>query len=121
MINTQQLIVLMPLFNVQMPINAQNFFNQILKIASFDLIDLEPYLNKLLSLKQTEPISPNFDALGFGSIYFLNNMNSMLIGFLFYFCMILLLILIDPFHRCCRKLSKVTERLRNLLFYNFII
>ncbi|MFO0117774.1 MAG: hypothetical protein ACK521_09240 [bacterium] len=48
-------------------------------------------------------------------------MNSMLIGFLFYFGMILLLILIDPFHRFCKKLSNFTEKLRSMLFYNFII
>ncbi len=80
-----------------MPANAQSFFNQILKIASFDIIDLTPRLEKMLRLNATEPLNPNFEALGFGSLYFLNNMNSMLIGFLVYFGMILLLMLIDPF------------------------
>ena len=51
----------------------------------------------MLHLNATEPLNPNFDALGFGSLYFLNNMNSMLIGFLFYFGLIFLLVLIDPF------------------------
>jgi len=51
----------------------------------------------MLRLNATEPMNRNFDALGFGSLYFLNNMNSMLIGFLLYFGMILLLALIDPF------------------------
>jgi hypothetical protein len=50
----------------------------------------------MLNLNATEPLNPNFDALGFGSLYFLNNMNLMLIGFLFYFGMILFLVLIDP-------------------------
>jgi hypothetical protein len=80
-----------------MPANAQSFFNQILKIASFDIVDLAPKLEIMLRLKTTEPLNPNFEALGFGSLYFLNNMNSMLIGFLVYFGMILLLMLIDPF------------------------
>ena len=48
-------------------------------------------------------------------------MNSMLIGFLFYFGMILLLIVADQLHLRCRKISSVTERLRSMLFYNFII
>jgi hypothetical protein len=51
----------------------------------------------MLSLKETEPLNRNFDALGFGSLYFLNNMNSMLIGFLIYFTMVFFLILVDPF------------------------
>ena len=88
-----------------MPNSAQNFFNQILKIASFDIVDLEPYFNKLLNLKESESLNPNFSALGFDSIYFLNNMNSMVIGFLSYFIMILLLLLLDPFQSCSRRIS----------------
>jgi hypothetical protein len=121
MINTQQLIVLMPLFMVQMPGNAQSFFNQILKIASFDFINLDPYINSMLRLEESEPLNSNFDALGFGSIYFLNNMNSLLIGFLAYFGLIAFLMLIDICQGRCEKLSSLTEYLRSLLFYNFII
>ena len=80
-----------------MPASAQSFFNQIFKIASFDIIDITPRLDKILRLNTTEPLNPNFEFLGFGSLYFLNNMNSMLIGFLVYFGMISLLMLIDPF------------------------
>jgi hypothetical protein len=104
-----------------MPNSAQNFFNQILKIASFDIVNLEPYLNKFLNLKESESLNPNFNALGFDSIYFLNNMNSMVIGFMSYFIMILLLLLLDPFQSCSRKISSITEPIRKLLFYNFII
>lgn len=61
------------------------FFNQINKIASFDIIDIDPFLNKVLNLNETEPINSNFDALGFNSMFFLNNMGSLMIGFLIYF------------------------------------
>ena len=85
MINTQQLIVLMPCFDIQIPANVQMFFNQINKIASFDIVDLDPFINKVLNLNETEPFNDNFDAIGFGSMFFLNNMGSLLIGFVFYF------------------------------------
>ena len=65
MINTQQLIVLMPCFDVQMPANVQIFFNQINKIASFDIIDVDPLINKMLNLNETEPVNANFEAIGF--------------------------------------------------------
>ena len=65
MINTQQLIVLMPCFDVQMPANVQIFFNQINKIASFDIIDVDPLINKMLNLNETEPLNANFEAIGF--------------------------------------------------------
>jgi sialic acid synthase SpsE len=53
MINNQQLIVLMPCFDLQMPANVQMLFNQINKIASFDIIDIDPLINKVLNLKET--------------------------------------------------------------------
>jgi hypothetical protein len=68
-----------------MPANAQMFFNQINKIASFDIIDLDPFINKVLNLNETEPFNANFRAIGFNSMFFLNNMGSLLIGFVFYF------------------------------------
>ena len=61
------------------------FFNQINKVASFDIIDLDPFINKALNLNKTEPFNANFDAIGFGSMFFLNNMGSLLIGFAIYF------------------------------------
>lgn len=39
MINTQQLIVMMPLFQIVMPSNAGMFFKQIMQIAAFDFYD----------------------------------------------------------------------------------
>ena len=85
MINTQQLIVVMPCFDLEMPANVQIFFNQINKVASFDLINIDPLINKVLNLNETEPINANFEALGFQSMFFLNNMGSLIIGFITYF------------------------------------
>ena len=59
-----------------MPANVQMFFNQINKIASFDIIDLDPFINKVLNLNETEPFNANFRAIGFNSMFFLNNMGS---------------------------------------------
>jgi hypothetical protein len=87
----------MPLFQVSMPGNALAFFNQIFKIASFDIVDVEPYINKALKLNDTEPFNNNFDSLGFSSMYFMNNLGTLLIAFLFYFSSIILLWMSD----CC--------------------
>jgi hypothetical protein len=95
MINTQQLIVMMPLFKVNMPGNAQAFFNQIFKIAAFQIINLEPYINRIFSLKSTGPFNDNFNDLGFQSMYFLNNLGPMLLAFLGYFAAILFLLVLD--------------------------
>jgi len=109
----------MPLFKVQMPASAKVFFNQLFKIASFNLIDIDPYINKMLSLNETEPFNPNFDSLGFNSMYFLNNMNSLLLGFILYFLLIILLAILDLFQ--IKRLISLSEKLRHMLFYNFIL
>jgi hypothetical protein len=55
----------MPLFDIQMPANARSFFNYIFEIASFNIIDIDPAINKVLNLNKTEPFNENFNALGF--------------------------------------------------------
>jgi hypothetical protein len=121
MINTQQLIVLMPLFDIQLPANAQSFFNKIFQIAAFSIVDIEPYINKVLRLNETEPFNHNFNQLGFASLYFLNNMNSLLLGFAFYLFLVLLLLLIDPLRGKYKSLASLGEKLRQNLFYNLIL
>jgi hypothetical protein len=49
------------------------------------MIDTNPLINQILKLNSTEPLNENFNAIGFESMYFLNNMGSLLIGFLIYF------------------------------------
>ena len=81
---------MMPLFKVILPGNVQAFFNQIFKIASFDIIEIGPYVNNMLNLNATEALNANFDALGFESMFFMNNLGTLLIGFIIYFMSIAL-------------------------------
>ena len=77
-----------------MPANAQMFFNKINEIASFDIINIEPWINKALNLTETDPMSDNFAAIGFQSMYFMNNMGSLLIGFVIYFAGLLVMFIL---------------------------
>ena len=121
MINTHQLIVLMPLFEIQMPANAQVFFNRINEIASFNMIDIEPYINRILRLEETGPFNPNFSALGFTSLYFLNNMNSLILAFIFYLLLVLLNLVVDRLQSRHERLDNLAKKLRHMLFYNMIL
>lgn len=40
MINSQQLIVLLPLFDVNMPANAIVFYRALMRIAAFELFEI---------------------------------------------------------------------------------
>ena len=111
----------MPLFDVNMPANAQAYFNQLNKIASFDLINIEPYIVWVLRVNETGPLTPNFDDCGFGSLYFINNMGSMLIGFAMYIVGIIVLTLLDCCNTKHKRAAQTSEYLRSNLFHNYII
>ena len=121
MINTQQLIVMMPLFKVNMPGNAQNFFNVIFTIASFDIVNLDPTINKALSLNATDPFNDNFGALGFQSIYLLNNLGSLLLAFIFNLLAVFILLVLDQFVARANWIANRAEKMRKELFFNGIV
>ena len=71
----------MPLFKITLPANAGLFFKQIMQIAAFDIIEINEPLDNLLDLEPTDPINENFEAVGFESIYLLNNMGTLAIAY----------------------------------------
>ena len=56
MINTQQLIVMMPLFQIQLPANAGMFFRSVMEIAAFDFYDFTDIIHELFQIEGTDPI-----------------------------------------------------------------
>jgi len=118
-INTMQIIVMMPLFEVSLPANAGMFFAQLMSIAAFELFDTKPYLDSALSLAPTEPVNSNFEAAGLESIYLLHNMGTLLMGFTFF-------VLSAAFSFLCRQCSNEKtndfgERLHQKLFWGSFI
>jgi hypothetical protein len=95
MVNTQQIVVLMPLWTVQLPSNAAMFYEFIMQIASFDLIDMMPLWHFLFpNMPATKPISSNFDAIGFNDLYFIHNSGTII----FFFILVANLITLDCVH-----------------------
>jgi hypothetical protein len=50
LINTQQIIVMMPLFNVNLPANAAECFGFIMTLASFNLLPMNIFYNAYLGI-----------------------------------------------------------------------
>ena len=48
MVNTQQLLVLMPLMKVVLPHSVAEFYKNIFAIAAFDFYELNDFYNELL-------------------------------------------------------------------------
>lgn len=54
MINTQHIIVVMPLFNLNLPANAGFFYSFIMNIASFNLLPTENFYNAYFDMKKDD-------------------------------------------------------------------
>ena len=106
----------MPLLNVRLPGTASIFFSYLMKIASFDLIPIGNYLDEKLNMTPNPPISVNFEAIGFDSMYCLINIGSILI------LMVLFPILV-AFDLILRLISykyaiKANNKLKQILYWN---
>jgi len=117
MIETQQIIVLLPLFLVQLPANAGVFFNQLNKFTAFDFFDTTPVLNWMLQLEPSDPLNSSFEALGFESIYFLQNLGTLIIAFVVYPQLLIVCWI------CCRMknltVRKYGEKMKRSLYWGY--
>ncbi len=84
MINTQQIIVVMPLFNTNIPANAGMFFGFIMNLASFNLLPTDKFYNQYLNMSKDDPgaLNSNFEDQGYGSVYLLQNLGTLLVAIL---------------------------------------
>ena len=71
-----QFITLMPLLDVSMPANADSFFTSLTKISSFDIVEIGDFVDRILDLLPSSPVSYKFEAIGLESAYFINNLGS---------------------------------------------
>ena len=69
----------MPLFNIALPPELGIFFGYIMKIASFDLVPVDTWVQDYGDLTPRDPINSNFEAVGFESMYTLSNLGTILI------------------------------------------
>ena len=81
MINSQQLLVTLPMFNQQIPANAGLFYGFIMDVASFDLLPTELIYDAYFNLKDeaSDSVNSNFESLGYSSMYFLRNMGTLML------------------------------------------
>ena len=81
-----QIMIHMLLINVQIPPTAQIFFSSLLKLVTFEIIDISSYIRKVLNLEEDAGLSSNFEELGYQSqfsIILLGNLYIALILMLF--------------------------------------
>ena len=71
---------MIPLFKLEVPENAQNFFNYIFSVAAFDIIETDGFYNLLLGLDDDsvpDALNDNFEAVGFETVWSIHGLGSL--------------------------------------------
>ena len=76
-----QVMSFMMTINVASPANVNIFFSNLFSIISVDLVSTDEFYKKHLKLDDTKPFSDNWEFLGFGSLYSLQNFGISVIAF----------------------------------------
>lgn len=123
MINSLQLVVYTPLVPVNFPANAVSVFNQMVNIATFDIIPKDDWYPVAFSLPIDEPLNERFMDLGLGSKFFIMNFGTLFVALVFLQgqCWTYLIVkhcCDDKKSTCCRKFEK---HLGDDLFWNSFI
>lgn len=65
-------------------------------IAAFDFVSTDGIVNKILNLDDSRPFKPNFETIGFSSLYLINNMGSMIIFVISDLLFMIITVLLKP-------------------------
>jgi hypothetical protein len=101
-----------------MPPNAASFFGFVMDLAAFNLIPVQAFYDIYLPPPPTDgPMNENFDKIGFGSMYFLNNLGPMILGILSLPVMMAMLYIFKYFKNCSKRIHKIYTNLENTMFW----
>ena len=90
-------------------------------IAAFDIIETDGFSREVFNSEPKAPVNENFEAIGFESVYFFENLGSF--GFVLAIYVLLLIIWIMLFIMKSRFkwLDKKRKKLGNMIFWNSLI
>ena len=117
MINTQQIIVMMPLFSINLPANAGVFFGFIMQIAAFDILPTDSFYDTYFNIDETEPMNSNFEQIGFGSLFFLYNLGSMVVAIASLPVLVVLILLMKPCRKCSGRINRYHNKLSRYMYW----
>ena len=101
-----------------MPANAAEFFKVLTAIAAFDILEIGEYVEEILDLMTKEPVNEKFEAIGFESTYFINNLGSFIFLPIGYVLLILLWITLYPCKNKSFRLDRCRHKLAGLVSWN---
>ena len=76
-----QLMIHLLLVSVVVPASCQMFFNSLLNLVTYNIVDLSPYLKRGLKLDEDAAMSENFYSLGYNSHFLILIMSNFFVAF----------------------------------------
>jgi len=112
-----QIMVHMLLVRIQIPANAYVFFAALFQVAAFDVIPTDSMYMKMFDIDE-EPLSENFEHLGYETRQFLYNSGSISLVIILFFPIMLCVYLIGWMP--CQSAKKVSARVKNRVLFSGI-
>ena len=116
-----QIMIHLLLVNVIVPANCQMFFNSLLSLVTYDIIEFGPYITKWMKLYDDEPLSDSFDSLGYLSKYMIINMSSLFLGMIILGCGLSLILCLYPFVNIYSKAERWSNYLKKKLLWEPVL
>ena len=93
-----------------------------MEIAAFDFYDFSDLIHDRFEIPHTEPINTNFETIGFESSYFLINMGTMFLFYIYYILCILIKTCLQPFAtKKNKRTKKIYRKLRHTIIWGSLI
>jgi len=120
LINSQQVILLISLFDVKIPGNVATFVGSIQEMTSFELVDnADQFVIDNLYLPEQDAVSLNLQNAGYWTTYSIANLGNLFyIFFLGHLCLGFVLLALLLLARCSARAKAWSNSLHYFLFWN---
>ena len=120
MVNSQQVVVLLPLMEgIKFPANVMLINKALIDISEFEVISSEDINKKLFYFPEVDPFTLNFSECGIDSLFFLMIMGFPLYVIVAHFALMIIYFILALANRFIksRYLSKIVNYLKSYLFW----
>ena len=122
MVDSQQIILMMPLWEINMPAHTAMVFGYIFQIANFDLLPTSEIWHYFFpDIPQTNVINSKLESVGYSNEYLIFNLGTILFSFVAYLLMIPCYFLIKFMKNKIPSLQRTFIWFHELTFWNYPI
>ena len=122
MIAYLQMFVFMPLIEIDFPMSCMLIYEQLIKVASFDLLSTDNWFPEFFSLPDVPPVSPYFENLDL-DVFVLCTLGTLFVFLVFAILQFILYWVVYAMLLCCKIqfLTKLLKHLKKEVFWGSFI